>query len=291
MVKFNGMPQSYAMRGLDEVPLVNSVYGCVRLLDIKGEKPKYIVEYETDKFSKYGFSTTSKKDAMKYMFCIQTMHPFHSFIYNSGTLFKMYDSLPNDFRAFMQYLSGKYSPVSVIPMPALGIKEVYGIWEGEVNVYVESGVKYRRAFIDSDIHKFIKNIGTYDDYWPTAVFDIPWYMEKLCPDVVPYMYSIPVLLSRYHDIESGSYKGTVMWTDGVSFFREDIIEYDEYSYKRSMNDIISDIRNVYKGRMVRKHIRKHTGVLDGYVSKDFVMQWTGYNVNLNDIIGDDRLYK
>lgn len=293
MVKFNGMPMSYGMNSLDEIPLVNSVYAVVSLSGTTRGKTKYKVEYEDDKFALYNFATSSEKDAMKYMFCIQNMYPFHTFVYNRHSNFKNYQQLSGKFVYFMQLLAYGYSPLSIIAMPMLGRRESYGIWKGEVDIGNENGGKYTINNSFDNIADILQRLDCFVRYTGRNVtlINIPWYMDKLNPDVAPYANAISVIWSKYYDIENNDYKGTVMWTDGMSFFHDNVVANMEDSFNHKKDMIIEDIRNIYGNRKLHVHKRYHYATIDSYLPKEFVESWTGCNFDLIEMLKNDRLHK
>ena len=293
MVKFNGMPMSYGMDSLDEIPLVNSVYGNISLSDTTKGKPKYKVEYEDDKFALYNFATFSEKDAMKYMFCIQNMYPFHTFVYNRHSNFKNYQQLSGKFVYFMQVLSRYYSPLSIIAMPMLGRRESYGIWKGEVDIEDKNGGKYTINTICDNIADVLQRLDCYIRYTGRNVtlINIPWYMDKINPDIAPYANAISVVWNEYYDIENNDYKGTVMWTDGMSFFHDNIVEHMKDSFNHKKDMIIEDIRNIYGNRKLHVHKIYHYDSIGSYLPKEFVESWTGCNFDLIEMLKNDRLHK
>lgn len=293
MVKFNGMPQSYAVGSFSDIPLVNSVYGSVRLLEVAGGEPKYRVEYEDDWFKEYSFATSSRKDAMNYMFSIQNMHPFHSIVYNRHSDFKNYEKLPKDFVDFMDMLTFWYPPLSVIVTPTLGRKEDYGVWEGSPNIYKENGGEYIKGSINLDLPDTLERLDYYICFTRgrPALVEIPWYMDKVSKDIASYADAIPVVVNEYHSIENKDYIGTVMWTDGMSFFQENIREYSNDCFEHEKSEVVKELCNIYRGRKVNVYKRSHAGVMDKFFPKGYTSRWTGYNLDLVKMIGNDRLYK
>lgn len=293
MVEFNGMPQSYAEYSFSDIPLVNSVYGSVRLLEVAGGRPKYRVEYEDDRFKKYSFATSSRKDAMNYMFSIQNMHPFHSIVYNRHSDFKNYRKLPKEFVDFMDMLTFWYPPLSVIVIPMLGRKEAYGVWEGSPNIHKENGGEYVKESVRLDLSDALNHLGYYmgSTGGRPALIEIPWYMGGVSKDIASYADTIPVVVTKYYSIENKDYTGTVMWTDGMSFFRENIREYSNDCFEYEQNEVVKELRNIYRGRKVHVYKRSHAGVMDKFFPKGYTSRWTGYNLDLVKMIGNDRLYK
>lgn len=293
MVKFNGTPMSYGMDSLDEIPLINSVYGNISLSDTTKGKPKYKVEYEDDKFALYNFATSSEKDAMKYMFCIHNMYPFHTFVYNRHSNFENYQQLSGNFVFFMRVLARYYSPLSIIAMPMLGRRESYGIWKGEVNIDDKNGGKYTINNSFDNITDILLRLDCFIGYTGRNVtlINIPWYMDKLNPVIAPYANAISVVWNKYYDVENNDYKGTVMWTDGMSFFHDNIVGNMEDSFNRKKDTIIEDIRHICGNRKLHVHKRYHYDGIDSYLPKGFAASWTGYDFDLVKMLKNDRLHK
>lgn len=293
MLKFNGMPMSYGMDSLDEIPLINSIYVVVSLSDATRGKPKYKVEYEDDKFALYNFATSSEKDAMKYMFCIQNMYPFHTFVYNRHSDFKNYQQLPEDFIDFMSILTHCYSPLSVIVMPMLGRRESYGIWEGKADVKDENGGRYTINVIRGNAVGVSQGLEYYSEHTggiPTLI-SIPWYMDKLNPDIASYADVISVVLNKHYDTRYNDYKGTFMWTDGMSFFHENFSGFSNEDFEYEKDKIIKDIRSIYKNRRVHVYTRSNHDIMGKYLPKEFVESWTGCDFDLVEMLKNDRLHK
>lgn len=294
MVTFNGMPMRYGVYASNKIPFANSVYGVISLSDVAGDNLQYRVEYKDEKFAIYNFSTSSEKDAMKYIFCIQNMYPFHTFVYNRHSDFKNYQQLPKDFIDFMSILTHCYSPLSVIVMPMLGRRESYGIWEGKADVKDENGGEYLINYILNNAVDVSPRLEYYSEHTGgiPALINIPWCMDIINSDIASYADAISVMLNKHHNTEYNDYyKGTVMWTDGMSFFHENIMEDEDDDFEYEKNMLIKDIRSIYKNRRVNVYTRKHPDVMDRYLPKGFAASWTGCDFDLNKMIENDKLYK
>lgn len=295
MINFNGLPLSYSVRSFDNIPLANSVYGNIHYIDDNEENPKYRVEYENSEFVKYSFSTSSKKKAMKYLFCIQNMHPFHTFIYNKCYNFENYKAIPIDLLRFIDNLNIFYSPTSIIVMPMLGKKEAYGIWEGNISIHNKSSDKYLKINNINSTLGIVRKLEYYSKYneGKPVIFNIPWYMNTLNSDISSYENAIPVIFNKYYDIEEYDYIGTLMWSDGVSFLKEDIRTKSIDDFESLKEEFILNLQNIYKGRKVNVYTRtdKQFDIMSNYLPNSYIRRWTGYDVDLLNTIGMDRIYK
>lgn len=283
MVTFNGMPMRYGVYASNKIPFANSVYGVISLSDVAGDNPHYRVEYKDEKFAIYNFSTSSEKDAMKYIFCIQNMYPFHTFRYNRHK-----SEVPDKMQKFLRYLSLHFSPLQVSVTGSRGIKESFNVWLcGNYIQYSSRNstdtIIYKEYISLEEVREELEEeIATYNG---PVLFDVPWYARNSEYKLDEYSMIIPVMSHKTCGA-GGSYTGTVIWSDGISSFHEKIFEKDAKTYDKVEKNIMTSIKNIYKGRRVQEYTRcldfktwNDDEVIDLF--KDYASSWTGYRFDIN----------
>lgn len=282
MIKFNGLPVSYNDGYMSKKPIFNEVD--VHVYFINDGKHMYEIVYLCDEyFRKYHYKAESFMDAAEHIFNVHNLYPFHTFRYNRHK-----SEVPDKMKKFLRYLSLHFSPLQVSVTGSRGIKESFNVWLcGNYIQYSSRNstdtIIYKEYISLEEVREELEEeIATYNG---PVLFDVPWYARNSEYKLYEYSMIIPVMSHKTCGA-GGSYTGTVIWSDGISSFHEKIFEKDAKTYDKVEKDIMSSIKNIYKGRRVQEYTRcldfktwNDDEVIDLF--KDYVSSWTGYSFDIN----------
>ena len=282
MIMFNGLPVNGNPYAIRYIPMFNNVSVSVDYIDNEKEgKSHYEISYfNNDRFKEYNYKADTQEQAIKYIFNVHNMNPFHTFLYcyRSGM------AVPKDMRMFIEKLCTNCSPLLVSLIGLRGFKERFSIWLGGSPTYIftgsedfiicknDLGFKETRDFFED-------KISTYNG---PILFDVPWYARDRKCRLDEYSRIIPVLARKTCNSENSAVYGTLMWTDGMSFFHENIFGNNADDYAKNEKEIISSIKTIHKGRRVQKYTRSSDCGIWNYFPEGYVTNWTGYRLDFKD---------